>query len=108
MLAAIGTWLEGTLSIRRRWQGDARALAAAGEPDVARHAACALRPAREALAAACLDAKPGTNDGLPAAPLPALLFAAFGSCPDCVGRESHRRERLRAREEEWKKRSWKS
>lgn len=29
MLAAIGTWLEGRRSIRRRWQADAHALAAA-------------------------------------------------------------------------------
>jgi hypothetical protein len=41
-------------------------------------------------------AQPGTIAGLPAAPLPALLFAASGSCPISLGRESEK-ERVRAR-----------
>lgn len=40
-----------------------------------------------------LSAQPRTNAGLPAAPLPALLFATSGSCTENPGRESKRRER---------------
>ncbi len=65
----------------RRRAGGGRRGGAPPTLKVVRRAAGVLRPAREALAAA----QPVTIAGLQTAPLPALLFAAFGSCPRVCG-----------------------